>query len=77
MNKWERDICALRKWQISILIQVTPQWPIGVHLYATRDEGYRKGVSGDGKFLQETFLPCLFFEKLKTLPPIVGSLSML
>ena len=29
------------------------------------------------KVLRETFLPCLFFEKLKTLPPAVGILIVL
>ena len=32
---------------------------------------------GVEKVLQETFFPCLFFGKLKTLPPVVGTISML
>ena len=39
--------------------------PIGVDLSPTREEGYRKGIHGDGKFLQETFLPHSFFGKPK------------
>ena len=33
--------------------------------------------AGVENFLQETFLPCLFFGKSKTSPPLIGSLSML
>ena len=51
--------------------------PIGVGIFATCDKRYRTGVRGAGIFLQETFLPSLFFGKSKTLPPIVGTLSTL
>ena len=66
------------KRQRSILRRVTLRRPvrsIGVDIYAMRDEGYRKGIIGAEKVLQENFLPSNLFGKSKTLPPIVGSLS--
>ena len=33
--------------------------------------------AGLEKVLQETFLPCLFFGKYKTLPSVIGYLNML
>ena len=36
-----------------------------------------QALIGLEKILQETFLPCTFFGKLKTLPPIAESLSAL
>ena len=41
--------------------------------WLTKDTGY--AFVGVEKLLQETFLTCLFFGKLKSLPPIVGTLS--
>ena len=54
-----------------------PGGTIVVDLSATRDKGYRTGVRRAGKVLWENLLPCLFFGKSKTLPPIVGALSKL
>ena len=51
--------------------------PIGMVIYAMCDKGYRAGVCGAGKFSPRICLPCLFFGKLKTLPPIVGALGTL
>ena len=50
---------------------------IGVDISAIRDRGYGTGICRSENFLQETFLPCLFFGKSKALPPIVGYLSLL
>ena len=49
--------------------------PIGVDISDMRNEGYWTGIIGAETFLQENFLPHNLFEKSKTLPPIVGSLS--
>ena len=40
----------------------------------TKDTGY--ALEGVDNILWGTFLTCLFFGKLKYLPPIVGNLSM-
>ena len=42
--------------------------------YLTKNTGY--AFVGVEKILQETFLPCFFFVKSKSLPSIVGTLSM-
>ena len=46
-------------------------------IFATRDKEYVIHVSSSGKILQETFLPLPLFGKSKSLPPIVGTLSMM
>ena len=53
-----------------------PCGPIGADISATRDEGYGTVVCRAGNFSAVKKIPCLFFGKSKTLPPIVGALSM-
>ena len=42
-----------------------------------RDKRYRTSAFGSRKVLLENFLPYLFFGNLKTLTPVVGSISTL
>ena len=48
---------------------------IRVDIFATREKYMKQAFVGVGKFLWGTFLPRLFFEKMYTLPPILGTLS--
>ena len=50
--------------------------PIGVDIFANSDKIYETSVCGSEKVLLETFLSHLFLGKSKTLPPVVGALSM-
>ena len=49
--------------------------PIGMAIFSTCKKRYGIGIVGPEKVLQEKHLPCIFFGKYKTVPPIVGYLS--
>ena len=79
-EKWERDI-----WSLSKTAEKYPQDNYAAANRTVQSEWiFLQRVKKDTghafawmeKFLQETFLPCLFLGKPKTLPPVVGSLSM-
>ena len=81
MDKWERDICALRKMadkypqESHAMATCTVQSGWIFLQYVTKDTG--KAFKGLENVPQEIFLPHIFFGKSKTLPPIVGYLSKL
>ena len=67
------------KQRINTLKKVTPWCPVRSNksgIFATCDKNYGHAFEGLDKVLQETFLPRLFFRRLKTLHPVVGYLSM-
>ena len=77
--KWERDIRLLSKTADTytqdifdaVVCTVQLEWIFLKRV--TKD--MVQAFTGLEKVLWETFLPCIFFLKIKTLPPIVGALS--
>ena len=59
------------------LCRYGPCGPIIVDISTTHEERYGTGFLGLEKVLQESFFPRIFSGKLRTIPPVVGSLSML
>ena len=80
-DKWERDIRALIKTadnypqEINVAVAHTVQLEWIFLQRVKKDAG--QALTGLERFLQETFLPRIFFGESKTLPPLVGSLSTL
>ena len=78
MDKWERDICELRKTADKYHQESYATVERAVQLEWTflklvkKDTG--QALTSLGKVLWETFLPRIFFGKQKILPPIVGAL---
>ena len=79
MSKWEKNICAITERDgkypqdsYAAVVRVIKLENIFLKR-VTKDAGH--ALEGMEKFLQETFLPHLFLEKSKSLPPIVGTLS--
>ena len=81
MGKLERDIRDLRKTSnryhqesySAVVHSVQSEW---IFLQSVMKE-IGQAFTGLEIFLQETFLPHIFYGKLKILPPIVGALSTL
>ena len=51
--------------------------PIGIDIFETRDKRHGTGVRGSGENSLGNFLPRLFFRKYKSIPYIMGTLSMM
>ena len=77
--KWEKYFCAITKMAgkypkesyAAVVCAVQSEW---IFFQSTpKDTGHV--FAGVEKLLHKTFVPCIFFWKPKSLPPIVGTLS--
>ena len=76
---WERGNCTIRKtaWKYpqeiyaTVVRAIQSEWIFLKRVTNNTGDAF----SGEGKMIQETILPFLFFVKSKSLSPIVGTLS--
>ena len=77
-SKWEKNSCdhqnsgEISRGSYAVVVcAIQSEW---IFLqWATKDTGYL--FSGVENIFHETFLPCIFFGKQKSVPPIVETLS--